>query len=221
MVGRLARPPGDDRVGGPGRRGVAVDEATGRRAREVRAEAVVVAALAVGRERGRADGRARRGVELLQVHARGARRVRVPRDPEMAGAVERHARRVAAAAADLGLQVVVGRARRVRHGRVEDLDALRRVAGDERRRAREHGGRRAGARPRDGEGRRPAAVGVAQRRRHGVQRVAGGRRVDAVVDQLQASAGSREERVGVVDLRPARRAPWTVRPRSRPASARS
>ena len=204
MVGVCAGPPGDDRVGRAGRRGVAVDEAAGRGARQVRAEAVVVAALAVGRQRGRADGRARRGVELLQVHARGSGRVRVPGDPEMAGAVERHARRVAAAAAELGLQVLVGRPRRVGHGRIEDLDSLRGVARDERRRAREHAGRRPGARPRHGEGRRPAAVGVAERRRHGVQRVTRGGRVDAVEDQLQASTGRREERVGVVDLRPPR-----------------
>ena len=56
VVGRLARPPGDDRVGGPGRRRVAVDEAAGRRARQGRCRSCCCCALAVGRLRGRPEG---------------------------------------------------------------------------------------------------------------------------------------------------------------------
>ena len=111
------------------------------------------------------DRRGRDRIELLHVHAGGARGVGVPRDPEVAGAVERHLRDVAATAADLGLQVLIGCSRGVGHGRVEDLDALGGVARDERRGAREHAGGRSGARARDDERRSPGAVGVAERRR--------------------------------------------------------
>ena len=200
----LPRPPGDDRVGRPGRRRVAVDQAAGRRARERRPEAVVVRrsrcrARARARRserpsRGRAAGRTCpwRPSRSSTTRSRGGPRCRAP-----ASAGSRSSRRAGAAGSDRAPG-------RMGDGGVEDLDALRGVARDERDRPRGHCCPGITAATRDDERRRPAAVGVAERREQPDQRVAGVGRVDSRERQREASAGGREERVRVVERRPRR-----------------